>query len=48
MGKGEIAHYKQFLLFLLRFQMNCIADTEQEGHDGPASLYWLRCKIPSY
>ena len=21
---------------------------EQEGHDGPISLHWLICKIPSY
>ena len=26
-GKGEIAHYKQFLLFLQFFQKSCIADT---------------------
>ena len=26
-GKGEIAHYKQFLLFPLCFQKTCAADT---------------------
>ena len=26
-GKGEIAHYEQFLLFLQCFQKACIADT---------------------
>ena len=26
-GKGEIAHYKQFLLFLQCFQKTCTSDT---------------------
>ena len=26
-GKGEIARYEQFLLFLQRFQKTCTADT---------------------
>ena len=40
-GKEEIAHYEQFLLFTQCFQKTCIAVTLQEGHDGPVSLHWL-------
>ena len=38
-GKGEIAHYEQFLLFPQCFRMTCTADTQKsrawgrvEGH----------------
>ena len=30
-GKGEIAHYKQFLLFPQCFQKTCTADTLKQG-----------------
>ena len=30
-GKGEIAHYKQFLLFSHCFQKTCTADTLKPG-----------------
>ena len=26
----------------------CVTVHKQEGHDGPASLHWLTCEIPSY
>ena len=38
MGKGEIAHYEQFLLFPQFFQKTCIADTYKPG------LVWERVK----
>ena len=31
LGKGEIAHYKQFLLFPQCFQKTCTADTYKPG-----------------
>ena len=37
-GKGEIACYKQFLLFPQCFQKTCTADTEKPG------LVWERVK----
>ena len=39
MGKGEIAPYEQFLLFLLRFQKTCTADTYKSW------LVWERVNI---
>ena len=30
-GKGEIVHYKQFLLFQQYFQKTCTADREKNG-----------------
>ena len=30
-GKGEIAHYEQFLLFPQCFQKTCTADTQKPG-----------------
>ena len=48
MGKGEIAFYKQFLLFSVFSQdLNC-RYVKQEGHDGPVSLHWLIREIHSY
>ena len=38
MGKGEIAHYEQFLLFPECFQETLTADTEKAG------LVWERVK----
>ena len=37
-GKGEVAHYKQFLLFQHCFQKTCTADTLKPG------LVWERVK----
>ena len=37
-GKGEIAHYEQFLLFLQCFQKACTANTKKPG------LVWERVK----
>ena len=37
-GKGEIARYKQFLLFPQCFQKTCTADTQKPG------LFWERFK----
>ena len=31
LGKGEIAHYEQFLLFPQRFQKTCTADRKKPG-----------------
>ena len=33
LGKGEIAHYEQFLLFPPCFQKACTADMEKQGLD---------------
>ena len=51
MGKGEIARYKQFLLFPQCFQKACFQGAskgvivwewvKEEGHHGPVSLHWL-------
>ena len=38
MGKGEIAHYEQFLFFPQRFQKTNIADMRKQG------LVWERVK----
>ena len=40
-GKGEIACYKQFLLFPLCFQKTCTADQDQDLKPG---LVWERVK----
>ena len=37
-GKGEIAHYEQFLLYPLGFQKTCTADTLKP------ELFWKRVK----
>ena len=42
MGKGEIAHDEQFLLFPQCFQKTCIANTLKPG------LVWERVKAPSH
>ena len=39
-GRGEIARYEQFLLFLRCFQKTCTADTLKPG------LVWERVKKP--
>ena len=38
-GKGEIAHYEQFLLFQLCFKKTSTADTQKLG------LVWERAKL---
>ena len=43
MGKGEIACYKQFLLFPQGFQKTCAADTNNQGLIGIAFRAWLEC-----
>ena len=40
-GKGEIAHYEQFLLFLLCFQKTCTADALKLG------FVWERLNMSS-
>ena len=40
-GKGEIARYEQFILFLQCFQRTCTADTYKPG------LVWERVKSES-
>ena len=40
-GKGEIARYEQFILFLQFFQKTCTADTQKPG------LVWERVKKAS-
>ena len=39
LGKGEIAHYEQFLLFQQCFQKTCTTDTYKPG------LIWERVKL---
>ena len=41
-GKGEIAHYEQFLLFLECFRKTCTADTYKQR------LVWERVKTSFY
>ena len=36
---------KKMLVYIIVFNPN---NDKQEGHDGPVSLHWLICKIPSY
>ena len=37
-GKGEIAHYEQFLLFPQSFKWTCTADKDLSGK-------WLKCIV---
>ena len=41
-GKGEIAHYEQFLLFPHCFQKTYVADTKKPG------LVWKRVNLSSW
>ena len=38
----------QMALFLFDREENYCGKRRQEGHDGPVSLHWLICEIPSY
>ena len=36
------------LVVLFSLMSICVTVHQQEGHDGPVSLHWLICEIPSY
>ena len=44
-GKGEIAHYEQFLLFLQRFKKTCTADTLKPELFGKGLILHQRTKF---
>ena len=44
-GKGEIASYKQFLLFPLCFQKTCTADTSLKHDDIQNCTDFLLCNL---